>query len=164
MVDLNSNVGVLRRWAHSLPGEPLPANFAQWRSDNPSQSLQLSKADPELVSLLDGTAPASLLADALQGQLSSVPVSQEEREAKEKQAEAQALYDASRSESGLNLTQKLRLQTAFPELAAKIQRETAIPAMDPETQALYDRQLAQEEAEIRAASVARGMAATSTHF
>ena len=83
---------------------------------------------------------------------------------KTSEAEAQALFDASRSEQGLNLTQKIRLQAQFPELAEKIKRETAVAAPAEADQRAWAQQAAQEEQQVRAASVARGMAATRRRF
>ena len=140
MVDLSANVGVLRRWSHSRPGEPLPSNFASWEAANSTDALQLQRQDPELVSLLNGTAPASLLADALQGALSPVPVSQEQRASDARKAEAQSLYDQSKTEEGLTLTQKIRLQAAFPELADKIARENPAPVYSEQDVAARARQ------------------------
>ena len=132
MPDLSSNIAVLRRWSHSRPGEPLPANFAAWAAQNGTDAMQLQRQDPELVSLLTGKAPASLLADALQGQLSPIPVSEEQREADARKAEMQALYDQSQTEEGLSLTQKVRLQAAFPELAEKVMKENPMPVISEE--------------------------------
>ena len=124
MVDLSSNIAVLRRWAHFRSDEPLPANFTAWRDTNGTDALQLQQQDPELFMLLSGTAPAGLVADALQGQFSPVPVTPAKREEQERKQEMQALYDASKSEEGLSLTQKIRLQAAYPELAKKVMQET----------------------------------------
>ena len=164
MVDLSANVGVLRRWSHSRPGEPLPSNFASWEAANSTDALQLQRQDPELVCLLNGTAPASLLADALQGQLSPIPVSETERASDARKAEAQSLYDQSKTEEGLTLTQKIRLQSAFPELADKIHRESPTPVVHPKDFARRALQAQQQEREVRLESRARSMAATRHHF
>ena len=164
MADLSGNVAVLRRWAHSRPGEPLPKNYQQWAAENGTDAIQLVRKDPELVQLLSGTASASLVADALQGQLSPIPVSEEQREADARKEEAQALYDASRSEQGLNLTQKVRLQSAFPELAAKVQQENPTPVFSEQDIAARAQREAQQLAEVRRESRARSLAATNTRF
>jgi hypothetical protein len=91
--------------------------------------------------------------------LSPTPVSEAERADAARKAEAQALYDASRSEEGLNMTQKLRLQSAFPELAKKVMKETAIPQPSEEEMIQQQRQEAAYQAEVKAASRARSMAA-----
>ena len=159
MVDLSSNVAVFRRWSLANPGTPMPANFNAWRSENMSEALSLSRKDPELVALLTGTANAELLADTLQGLLSPTPVSEAERADAARKAEAQALYEASRSEEGLNLTQKVRLQSAYPELAKTVMQETAIPQPSEEEMIQQQRQEAAYQAEVKAASRARSMAA-----
>ena len=164
MADLSSNIAVLRRWAHFRSSEPLPSDFGGWRDANGTDAVLLEKQDPELFQLLSGTAPASLLADTLQGLLSPTPVSEAEREEQARKEERQALFDASRSEEGLNLTQKVRLQAAFPELAQKVMKETTIAAPAEADQQLWAQQAAQQEAETRAASVRKSMAATSRRF
>ena len=164
MPDLSGNVAVLRRWSHNRPGEPLPGNFAQWATTNGTEAMMLQRKDPELFSLLTGQAPASLLADALQGQLSPIPVSEEQRAADAQNKEAQALYDASRSTEGLTLTEKVRLQSAFPELAEKIQRETPKPVVHPKDVVRRELQAQQQEREVRLESRARSMATTRSHI
>ena len=164
VVNLSANVAVLRRWSHSRPGEALPENFASWEAANATEALQLQRQDPELVSLLNGTAPASLLADALQGALSPVPVSQEQRASDARKQEMQGLYDQSKTDEGLNLTQRVRLKSAFPELADKIARENPAPTYSEADVAARARQAAQQEAELRRESRARSMAATRTRF
>ena len=76
----------------------------------------------------------------------------------------QALYDASKSEEGLNLTQKVRLQSEFPELAAKVMKENPVPVFSEEDIAVRSQQAAQQEAEVRRESVARAMATTNRRF
>ncbi|MDA7433865.1 hypothetical protein N8458_01645 [Synechococcus sp. AH-601-P18] len=159
MVDLSSNIAVLRRWSLANPGTPMPADFNTWRSENLSEALSLTRKDPELVALLTGTANAELLADTLQGLLSPTPVSEAERADKARKAEAQALYNASKSEEGLNMTQKLRLQSAFPELTKKVMQETTVAQPSEEEMVQQQRQQAAYQAEVRAASRARSMAA-----
>ena len=164
MPNLSSNVAVLRRWANARPDEAMPSNFGQWATANGTEALLLQRKDPELFSLLSGTASASLVADALQGHLSPIPVSEEQREADTRKAEAQSLYDQSKTEEGLNLTQLVRLQAAFPELADKIARENPAPVYSEQDVAARARQVAQQEAELRRESRARSMAATRTRF
>ena len=164
MADLSGNVAVLRRWAHSRPGEPLPKNYQQWAAENGTEALQLVRKDPELVQLLSGTASASLVADALQGQLSPIPVSEDQRAAETRKEEAQALYDQSKTEQGLNLTQRVRLQSAFPELAEKIANENPAPVYSEEDLAARAQREAQQLAEVRRESIARSMATTSRRF
>ena len=164
MPDLSSNIAVLRRWAHARPDEPMPANFGQWATANGTDAMQLQRQDPELFALLTGRASASLVADALQGRLSPVPVSEEQRAAEARRAEMQDLYNQSKSEQGLSLTQTIRMQSAFPELADKIAKENPQPVYSEEDQALWAAQRQQEQQEVRRASVARSMAATRTRL
>ena len=159
MADLSSNIAVLRRWSLANPGTAMPTNYSEWRSANATEAMLLSRKDPELVALLTGTANAELLADTLQGLLSPTPVSEAERADQARKAEAQSLYDASKSEEGLNLTQKIRLQSAFPELAKKVMQETAVPQPTEEQQLQQQRQQAAYAAEVKAESRARSMAA-----
>ena len=159
MVDFSGNIAVLRRWANAVPGEPLPANFQAWQNENQSAALLLNRKDPELCQLLNGTASADLVADAIQNLLSPTPVSQEEKEEAARKAEAKALYDASRSDEGLNLTQKLRLESAYPELAKKIKGDTAVAQSSEEEMVMRQRQDAAHIADVKAASRARSMAA-----
>ena len=87
--------------------------------------MRLAKADPELVSLLDGTAPAGLVADALTGSLSPIPKSPEQRlEASQAQEVAQ-LLEANPYLSG-NLTQAMRLEQLNPEAAARLRKESGV--------------------------------------
>ena len=159
MVDLSSNVAVLRRWSLAQPGTSMPADFTAWATENQSAAILLNQKDPELCQLLNGTAPAELLADTLQGLLSPTPVSQEEKAEAARKAEAKALYDASRSDEGLNLTQKLRLESDYPELANKIKADTAVAQPSEEEVVQQQRQQAAYQAEVKAASRARSMAA-----
>ena len=76
----------------------------------------------------------------------------------------QDLYNQSKSEQGLSLTQTIRLQSAFPELADKIAKENPAPVYSEEDQSLWAAQRQQEEQEVRRASVARSMAATRTRL
>ena len=156
MVDFSGNVAVLRRWAVSRPNDPLPANFAEWRGTNITDFMKLQQQDPELVSLLSGTAPATLVADTLQGQLSPVPMSQEERKAVARKQEMQRLYDLSRSEQGLNFTQQVQVESEYPELWQKIKSESAPTQTEQLSQAHLQR-AAQEQMELRQESVARAM-------
>ena len=142
----------------------MPSNFGQWATANGTEAMMLQRKDPELFSLLNGQAPASLLADALQGQLSPIPVSEEQREAEARKQEMQSLYDQSKTEEGLTLTQKVRLQAAFPELAEKVMKENPAPVYSEEDIAARAQQAAQQLAEIRRESRARSMAATRTRF
>ena len=65
--------------------------------------MKLQAADPELVSLLRGTAPAGLVADALQGKLSPIPKSPQQRQEEATKAEVQQLMEAIPTAPGISL-------------------------------------------------------------
>ena len=64
-----SCIPVLRRWSDFEHVSPLPLDFSDWIKTNTTRALELQKKDPQLYSLLNGTAPASLVADAHSGVL-----------------------------------------------------------------------------------------------
>ena len=67
-----NNISVLRRWqAHG--GGVLPSDWEKFERSNILAAVELKERDPELVSLLDGSADAGLVADAISGKLSSTP-------------------------------------------------------------------------------------------
>lgn len=71
MHGLENQPSVLRRCAAQSPDTPLHHDWAEFRRQRLEESLKIEKNDPELVSLLDGTAPAGLRADVLQGKFST---------------------------------------------------------------------------------------------
>ena len=73
-----SCIPVLRRWADFEHVSPLPLDFSDWIKTNTTRALELQKKDPQLYSLLNGTASASLVADALSGVLPECPTPIEE--------------------------------------------------------------------------------------
>ena len=87
--------------------------------------MKLQAADPELVSLRRGTAPAGLVADALQGKLSPIPMSPEQRQEAATKAEVQQLMDANPYRSG-NLTQAMRLEQLNPAAAKRLRQESGV--------------------------------------
>ena len=87
--------------------------------------MKLQAADPELVSLLRGTAPAGLVADALQGKLSPIPKSPEQRQEEATKAEVQQLMEANPYRSG-NLTQAMRLEQLNPAAAKRLRQESGV--------------------------------------
>lgn len=88
----------------------MPSNLDAWRQKNTSGYLMLCQQDPELELLLSGKAPAGLLADALQGTLSPVAVSPEDRKAEAVKGRASELF----RRSELNLTEEMELQYLAP--------------------------------------------------
>ena len=100
MPDFSTSIAALRRWESFSSGTPLPSNFPEWRQQNASQSMELSAKDPELYSLLAGTAPAGLVADTLQGKLSPIPKTPEERATEQQKAEVQKLVASNPYKTG----------------------------------------------------------------
>ncbi len=84
--------------------------------------LQLQKKDPQLYSLLNGTAPASLVADAFSGVLPECPTPTEELEEQQKRAQIQKLIQENPYQTG-NLTDVLKLERFDPKAAAKLREE-----------------------------------------
>ena len=67
------------------------------------------------------------------------------------------LKEARKSEEGLNMAQKLRLQAAFPDLAKKLIQETAVTQPSEEEMIQQQRQQSAYQAEVKAASRAGSM-------
>ncbi len=125
MADFSSSIAVLRRWATFSATEPFPADFAAWKQNNSSKFFELAASDPELVSLLSGSAPAGLVADALQGSLSPTPKTQEQRQTEATSAEVQQLIEANPYQVG-NMTQAMRLEQLDPAAAKKLRAESGV--------------------------------------
>ena len=87
--------------------------------------MRLAKADPELVSLLSGTAPAGLVADALTGALSPVARTPEQRQKAATAEEVKQLVESNPYRAG-NLTQALRLEQLDPQAAARLRKESNV--------------------------------------
>ena len=117
-----SCIPVLRRWADFEHVSPLPLDFSEWIKTNTTRALELQNKDPQLYSLLNGTAPASLVADALSGVLPESPTPIEELEDQQKQAEIQQLIQENPYQTG-NLTNVLKLERLDPKVAAKLREE-----------------------------------------
>ncbi len=117
-----SCIPVLRRWADFEHVSPLPLDFSDWIKTNTTRALELQKKDPQLYSLLNGTAPASLVADAHSGVLTEAPTPIEELEKQKKKAEIQRLIKENPYQTG-NLTDVLKLERLDPKAAAKLREE-----------------------------------------
>ena len=117
-----SCIPVLRRWADFEHVSPLPLDFSDWIKTNTTRALELQNKDPQLYSLLNGTASASLVADALSGVLSECPTPIEELEEQKKKAEVQQLIQENPYQTG-NLTDVLKLERLDPKAAAKLRRK-----------------------------------------
>lgn len=134
MHGLDSNLPVLRRWA-ALSEQPLPTDWRGFCNSNATESVKIRIADPELVSLLDGTASASLRADAIDGTWGERPSAEEVAE----QARKDAVADIKEAgnpfvAASKNLTNQMRLRELDPMLAASLQK-AAEPTADQWTEA-----------------------------
>jgi len=125
LADFSSSIAVLRRWSSFSATEPFPADFAAWKQQNASKFFELAAVDPELVSLLSGSAPAGLVADALQGSLSPTPKSQEQRKAEAVSAEVKELVEANPYKAR-DLTQAMRLEELDPAAAKRLRTEAGV--------------------------------------
>lgn len=85
---------MLKRWS-ALNDGPMPADWAAFRRDTPTAAMEIEAADPELVSLLNGAAPAALRLAALTGELSDSIPSPQERQAADRQGQITKLLEAS---------------------------------------------------------------------
>ena len=119
----------------------MPASWDQYRTANASAALSIEARDPELVSLLKGTASATLRADALSNALSPVPPNEGQIKAEALKAEAQELFDKGRDE-GLNLTEELRLAVLNAEALGVLKKQYQSKAA---TRAEMDEQLTNRE-------------------
>ena len=100
----------------------LPLDFSDWIKTNTTRALELHKKAPQLYSLLNGTAPASLVADAHSGVLPESPTPIEELAEQKRKAEIQQLIKENPYQTG-NLTDVLKLERLDPKVAAKLREE-----------------------------------------
>lgn len=140
---LDNCVPVLRRWA-AISDQPLPTSWAEFERSGMAQAFDIERRDPELVSLLRGTASAALRADALVGVMPEVALSEAERAEAALQEQIRQLTasnpygKAGRYEvDGTfvepqpgNLTAAMQLEAIAPEVAARLKKE-AQPAAAP---------------------------------
>lgn len=126
MHGLDSNISVLRRWAHHSPEKPLPRDWGTFASTNGKEAIEIEQADPELVSLLKGTASAGLRADVLQGKFSSSAPDQASLQKAEQQSTIQQLVASKPWANGrmVNLTAALMLEELAPDIAANERRKS----------------------------------------
>lgn len=139
---LHDSVNILRRWSQHHDG-PLPGNWKQFQEQNTRRAMEIEQTDPQLVSLLKGTASAGLRADALTGKFSPTAPTAEQVAKAQRQARIQELYDAKPYADGrmVNMTAAMELDHLAPEVGAKARREASY--MDPterDAQAAADRQ------------------------
>ena len=122
-----NNAAVLRRFSALCPGEPLPADFKSWAMANMPLASRIRQQDGLLYSLLDGTAPANVVADCLQGLISPIPPSAEEVAKEKKSARLQELFNAKPFQTG-NITQQMEMASLDPKLAERCKAEAATAA------------------------------------
>ena len=156
MPDFSTSVAALRRWENFSSDTPLPSNLAEWRKTNGQEYMRLSAEDPELFSLLAGKAPAGLVADTLQGKLSPIPKTPEQRANEQQQAEIKELIEANPYQSR-NLTQALRLEALDPAAAKVLRKQAGVrsPAERAEQEAQERAQHDSEFNQVIAASQAQ---------
>ena len=87
--------------------------------------MEIEAVDPQLVALLNGTASASLRADALTGKFSAVAPTAEEVNKANRQARIQELWDSKPYAEGrmVNMAAALELDQLAPEVGARARRE-----------------------------------------
>jgi hypothetical protein len=127
----DNNVSVLKRWSSINPSEALPADWDEWKRGNVGKALEIESVDPELVSLLNGTAPAAKRVEALDGTLNTQgPTAAELAEAGRKQ-KLQELFDSKPLEAGTrNLTAELELAALDPGLHAQLKEKQEAVEVD----------------------------------
>ncbi|WP_094556651.1 hypothetical protein [Synechococcus sp. 1G10] len=163
---IQRTAALLKRWASYKPSTPLPVVI----TDLPEiERLQLQDADPELHSLLSGTAPAELELSAIDGTLPSAPPAPPSPQ-EQAQQEAESWLAANGNPWGMpasysptgelmpgvqpNFTAQLWMQSNAPELAAKLQ--SASVAADPrDAQTRSREQFEQQQNATAAAASAR---------
>ena len=120
MHGLDSNIPVLRRWASHSPEKPLPQDWGTFKAANAKEAIEIEQADPELVSLLEGTAPAGLRADVLQGKFSSSAPDLQAQAKVAKQESIQQLVASKPWANGqmVNMTAAMMLEELAPDIAA----------------------------------------------
>ena len=139
---LDSCVTVLRRWA-SHSDQPLPQDWNAFKAKNIGDAARILSIDPELVSLLDGTAKGSLRADAICGKWSAVGPTAEEVAQKQKQQRIQQLHDSKPYQDGrmVNMAAALELDELAPEVGARLRKEANyMHPHEREAKAAADRQ------------------------
>ena len=130
MAYYSSNEQVLRRWA-SVSDRPMPEDFRDFSDRYLTESMLIRQRDPDLVSILEGSADANLKADVISGHFDIAAPTEEQQAEAARQAEAQRLFDSNPFANGGNLTDQMKLQQLAPEAAAQLQ-EAAARQQQPE--------------------------------
>lgn len=152
---LDSCIPLLRRWAAHTDA-PLPTDWESFSKANLAEAMRIQQADPQLVSLLNGTAGALLRADALEGKIDVAPPSAEEQQRAAVKAQVDELVasapwgrpgryegDEYIAPTQGNYTNQMMLRALAPDVAERMAAEAAPAAADPE--ALFEaRQRAQQ--------------------
>ena len=161
---MDNNVAVLRRWAaHS--GGALPSDWQTYARNNMQESIEISRRDPELVALLQGSASATLRADALSGKFSAVPPDWQQRERQEAFDRKQEIIKRLDSGEG-TITDHMILESEAPEEYARLKAKHG-PTPEQVQQQQRQQAIQQQEslreskaranAQLRANSQARGI-------
>lgn len=160
---LANNVAILRRWAAHHDGA-LPSDWAAFAQSDLQTAVKIKAADPELVTLLDGTAGAGLRADAISGRLSPIPPDPEKRRQQEHQQRIQQLEAAAVGgvgpdgrETAPNPEAQIALKALAPKRYEQLKAKHA-PTPAPEQKRMQELQRQHQQAEARAASVAHNNA------
>lgn len=124
MHGLDSNIACLRRWG-TLSEKPMPQIWAAFKKDNMEEAMFIEKRDPELVSLLAGTASANLRADCLAGKLSPLSPDPQVVASEEKKQRLQELVAMKPYEGGrmTNFTAAMQIEQLDPALGARLRKE-----------------------------------------
>lgn len=122
-----------------------------------SERLQLSTVDPELASLVAGTAPAELELQVLTGELADALPSEAERARAAREAAIAELVGQGNpwggtDAAGMNITRQLRLQQLDQERAARLQSEALTAAPPPAEPTLHEQRAAEVAARQQAAA------------
>ncbi len=118
------NASILRRWAHHSD-TALPADWMAFVQANNTLAMNIQREDPVLVSLLRGEASASVMADAIEGKLSTKPESYDDRMKAQRQERMQHLANNNPFASG-NMTEAMEVESMNPGLAKRLKREAGI--------------------------------------
>lgn len=160
----SNNISVLKRWA-AQSETPLPEDFSAFASANMTEAMRIRTADPELVSILDGSCSAALKAAVLAGNWSEAVETLEQREAQQRDQMRQELFDSKPFEKdSINLTRQMMLQALAPDVAAQAQAAATPDPGRPDLTEAQRRSAEAEEARIRQESLIRGMAMSKASY
>ena len=150
MHGFDNNTDVLRRWAAQAPDLPRPSDWETFSRQMVGEATKIEEADPILVSLLSGKAPAGLKADVLQGRFPETAPDQAAIKRAEKQKQVEALVAAKPWANGQvsNLTAALMLEELAPDIAASERRKANFKNHD-ERDAAQKRELQERDQRLR---------------